>query len=254
MTRFINHVNEKHALKLSSYDDLYGWSIRNIPDFWAIMWEFGQIIASRKYDKVVDDLTEFPGANWFSGARLNFAENQLRYKDDHIAIVFKGEIRRSVSMTYSELYISVARLANSLRQIGVQSGDRVAAYMPNLTETAIAMLATAAIGGVWCSCATDLGAQAALDRLGQIQPKVLFTVDGYYYRGKYFSCLDKAAQVTRGIRSLEKVILVRYTGEETNISHIPQSIYYDEFLTKEKSLEIRFEQMPFDHPVFIMFS
>ena len=254
MTRFISFVNEKHGLKIDSYDELYKWSIEKIPDFWAAMWEFVPIKASRMYDEVVDDLTKFPGVRWFGGARLNFAENLLRYRDDHTAFIFKGETQKSARMTYAELYNSVARLAKSLRDTGVKPGDRVAAYMPNLMETAIAMLAATSIGAVWASCATDLGAQATLDRLGQIEPKVLFTVDGYYYKAKTFNSLTNAEEVARGIPSLKKVVVVRYTEAESDISHIPNAVYYDQFLAKEKQPEIHFEQLPFDHPVVIMFS
>ena len=157
-------------------------------------------------------------------------------------------------MTYTELYDSVARLAKSLRQIGVKPGDRVAAYMPNLMETAIAMLAATSIGAVWSSCATDLGQQAVLDRFGQIEPRVLFTVDGYFYKGKPFDSLANAAEVAKGIPSLEKVIVVRYTEQETDISHIPNAVYYHQFVTTEEHPEIQFEQLPFDHPAVIMFS
>ena len=190
MTRFITFVNRKHGLKLDGYDDLYRWSVEDIPGFWAAMWEFAPIVFSRKYDEVVDDLQKFPGAKWFGGARLNFAENLLRFRDDRLAFIFRVEDRKSARMTYAELRSAVARLAKSLRDMGLHPGDRVAAYMPNLMETAIAMLATTSIGAVWSSCATDLGAGATLDRLGQIGPKVLFTVDGYYYKGKAFSSLD----------------------------------------------------------------
>ena len=254
MTRFIEFVNEKYGLTMASYDELYDWSIREIPDFWASFWEFVPVIASRQYQEVVDDLSRFPGAEWFGGARLNFAENLLRYRDDHIAFIFKGENRKSARMTYAELYDSVARLAKSLGEIGVKPGDRVVAYMPNLMETAIAMLAAASIGAVWSSCATDLGAQATLDRLGQIEPKVLFTVDGYFYKGRPFDSLANAGEIARGIPSLKKVIVVRYTGGESDISHIPNAVYYDQFMSSERHPDIRFEQLPFAHPLFIMFS
>jgi len=254
MTRFISFVNDKYALNLDSYDELYGWSIEKITDFWEAMWEFAPIKASCRYDEVVDNLANFPGAKWFGGARLNFAENLLRYRDDHTAFIFKGETQKSDSMSYAELYNSVACLVKSLRKIGVKPGDRVAAYMPNLIETAIAMLAATSIGAVWSSCATDLGAQAALDRLGQIEPRVLFTVDGYFYKEKAFSSLANASEIVQGIPSLEKVIVVRYTGEKTDISHIHNAVYYDQFIAKEEQPEIQFEQLPFDHPVFIMFS
>jgi acetoacetyl-CoA synthetase len=222
--------------------------------FWESMWEFAQIKASRKYDEVVDDLSRFPGAKWFGGARLNFAENLLKYRDDHIAFIFRGETQKSAKMTYAELYNSVARLTKSLREIGVKPGDRVVAYMPNLIETAIAMLAATSIGAVWSSCATDLGAQATLERLDQIEPKVLFTVDGYFYKGRPFDSLANASEIARGIPSLEKVIVVRYTGGKSDISHVPNSVYYDRFISNEKHPDIRFEQLPFAHPVFIMFS
>ena len=253
MTRFISFVNDKYALKIDSYDELYDWSIKKIPDFWAAMWEFAPIKASRGYDEVIDNLAKFPGAKWFGGARLNFAENLLRYRDDHTAFIFKGETQKSASMSYAELYNSVARLAKSLRKIGVKPGDRVVAYMPNLIETAIAMLAATSIGAVWSSCATDLGAQAALDRLGQIETRVLFTVDGYFYKEKTFSSLANASEIVQGIPSLEKVIVVRYTGEKSDISYIHNAVYYDQFIAKEEQPEIQFEQLPFDHPVFIMF-
>jgi acetoacetyl-CoA synthetase len=254
MTQFINSVNEKYALKIDSYDELYDWSINQIPDFWAAVWEFTRIKASRKYDEVVDDLTRFPGAQWFNGAKLNFAENLLRYRDEHTAFIFKGETQKSARMTYAELYHSVARLAKSLRELGVKPGDRVAGYMPNLIETAIAMLASTSIGAIWSSCATDLGPQAVLDRFRQIEPKVLFTVDGYFYKGKVFNSLANVNEIVSGIPSLEEVIVVRYIGEKTDNITISNSIDYDQCLANESTLDIQFEQLPFDHPVFIMFS
>lgn len=253
-TRFIDLVNKKHGLEINSYAQLYNWSTENIPNFWAAMWKFGGIKASRGYDKVIDDLSKFPGARWFIGARLNFAENLLRYGDDHVAFIFKGETQKSARMTYAEVYNDVARLAKSLREIGIAPGDRVCAYMPNLIETAIAMLAATSIGATWASCGAELGTQAALDRLGQIEPKVLFTVDGYFYKGKTFNTLLKAKKIARGIPSLEKVIVASYVEAKPDISNIPNSVHYDDFLSPEKQPEIQFEKLPFDHPVFIMFS
>ena len=194
ITCFIGLVNEKYGLDIDSYTQLWDWSVENIPDFWATMWEFGEIQASRGYDEVVDDAasshdvaaasltSKFPGAKWFGGARLNFAENLLRHRDDQVAFIFRGETQKSATMTYAELYDTVARLAKSLREIGVVPGDRVVGYMPNLMETAIAMLAATSVGATWASCATDIGSQAALDRLGQVKPRVLFTADGTFIR------------------------------------------------------------------------
>ena len=254
ITRFIEFVNKKYSLKINSYAQLYDWSVENIPDFWAAMWEFGEVIASRGYDKVVDDLSKFPGAKWFVGARLNFAENLLRYRDNHTAFIFRGENRKSARITYAELYAQVGRLANSLRKMGIRPGDRVVAYMPNLMETAIAMLAATSIGATWASCGAELGAPAALDRLGQIEPKVLFTADGYWYKGKTFNTLPKAEKVAKEIPSLEKVVVVSYVQEKPDISSIPNAVYYRDFLSPEEQTEIKFEQLPPDHPLYIMFS
>ncbi len=254
ITRFIGVVNEEYGLEIDSYTQLWNWSIENIPDFWATMWEFGEIKASRGYDEVVNDLSKFPGAKWFSGARLNFAENLLRYRDDQIAFIFRGETWKSATMTYAELYDTVARLAKSLRDIGVAPGDRVVGYMPNLMETAIAMLAATSLGATWASCATDIGPRAALDRLGQVEPKVLFAADGYFYKGKLFDTLENTAEVAKGIPSLEKVIVVSYATANPDISPIPNAVHYEDFLTKETQPTIQFEQLPFDHPLYIMFS
>ena len=254
ITRFIGVVNEEYGLEIDSYTQLWNWSIENIPDFWATMWEFGEIKASRGYDEVVNDLIKFPGAKWFSGARLNFAENLLRYRDDQIAFIFRGETWKSATMTYAELYDTVARLAKSLRDIGVAPGDRVVGYMPNLMETAIAMLAATSLGATWASCATDIGPRAALDRLGQVEPKVLFAADGYFYKGKLFDTLENTAEVAKGIPSLEKVIVVSYATANPDISPIPNAVHYEDFLTKETQPTIQFEQLPFDHPLYIMFS
>ncbi|PWB74881.1 MAG: acetoacetate--CoA ligase [Anaerolineales bacterium] len=254
ITRIIDEVNARHRLNLASYSDLYDWSVNQIPDFWAEVWDFADIKASKHYDKVVEDPSKFPGAKWFPGAKLNFAENLLRYRDDQIAFIFKGETQTSKRMTYAELYDSVARLAKSLKESGVGVGDRVVGYMPNLIETVIAMLAAASLGATWSSCATDIGPGAAIERLGQVQPKAMITADGYFYKGKRFDTLEHAAEVARGIPSLQKVIVVSYTREKPDISQIPNAVHYDEFLAKEGNLEIRYEQLPFDHPQYIMFS
>ena len=254
MTRFIEFVNRKHGKKFKTYDDLYQWSIDSIPDFWAAVWDFCEIKASKKYDQVVDDLKKFPGASWFVGAKLNFAENLLRYRDDRLAFIFRGETKKSAKMTYVELYSRVARLAASLREVGIRPGDRVAGYMPNLMETAIAMLAATSIGAVWSSCATDIGALAALDRLGQIEPKVLFSVDGYFYKEKPFNTLGNAAEVAKAIPSLKKVVITSYVGEKQDIKNIPNAVHFEDFLAKGKEPALEFEQLPANHPVFIMFS
>jgi acetoacetyl-CoA synthetase len=254
MTRFIQHVNRAHRLRLRTYAQLYEWSISRIPDFWACMWEFAKIRASQPCGAVVSDLAVFPGAEWFPGARLNFAENLLRFRDDRPALIFRGEGLRPVRVTYAQLYSRVARLATSLKELGIRPGDRVVGYMPNLIETAVAMLASASIGAVWSSCATDIGPAAALERLGQLEPRVLITADGYYYKGKVFETLESAAAVARGMASLERVIVVSYIRHRPDIDGVPKATHWGDFVARSEPTELEFEQLPFDHPLFIMFS
>jgi len=254
MTKFIEFVNKRFNMQLTGYFDLYDWSVENIPDFWASVWDFVSIKASKKYEKVVDDLNKFPGTKWFPGAELNFAENLLRYRDNEVAFVFKCETKPSVSITYGELYKTVGRLAGSLRGQGVKKGDRVVGYMPNMTETAIAMLATTSIGAIWASCGSELGMQAVIDRFSQIEPKVLFTVDGYLYKNKPFHMLADVKEVVEAVPSIEKVVVVSYVNERPDISNIPKAVLYKDFLAAGKGDDIVFEQVPFDHPVYIMFS
>lgn len=254
ITRYIDFVNKHYRKNFRAYQELYHWSVSQIPDFWASVWDFVDIKASKKYETVVDDAYKMPGIRWFTGARLNFAENLLRYRDRHTAFIFKGETQISKRMSYADLYDTVARLAKSLRDIGLQPGDRVAAYMPNMIETAVAMLASTSIGATWSSCATDIGPQAAIDRIGQIEPKILFTVDGYYYKGKRFQTVDNAAEIVKAIPSIEKVIVAQYEGQKDDISPIPNSVHWNDFLTQGRTPELKFEQLPSDHPVYIMFS
>ncbi len=254
ITQFISFVNREYDLEIDSYNQLYEWSVEKTPDFWEAMWEFVRIRASRRYDVVVDDLGRFPGARWFVGAKLNFAENLLRYRDEHVAFIFRGEHEKSARMTYAELYDSVASLAEPLREVGVTPGDRVAAYMPNLIETAIAMLAATSVGAVWSSCGTELGPGAVVDRLGQIEPKVLFTVDRYPYKGRIFDVLPRLEKIAKGIPSLEKIVVVPYMEEKPDVKRIPNSVLCSDFISHGKPREIQFEQLPSNHPVYTMFS
>jgi len=254
ITKFIDYVNREYGQKFSSYDELYDWSISKIPDFWAAVWDFADIKASKGYDAVVDDPGKMPGAKWFIGARLNFAENLLRYRDDQVALIFKGEGQESVKMTYAQLYDQVARLAKSLRAQGVMVGDRVAGFMPNMIETVVAMLAATSIGATWSSCSPDFGIKGVLDRFGQIKPKVLFTANGYFYNGKAFDSSERVAGILKDLPSIRKVVVVSYTEKRANIDHIPNSIHYQDFLSKEAGLQIQFEQLPSDHPLYIMFT
>ena len=254
MYRFMNFVNSKFDQNFSEYDHLYRWSITHIPDFWAATWEFVKIKSTKPYDQVIDDVTKMPGAKWFSGSRLNFAENLLRYRDQQTALVFRGEDQVTRKMSYEVLYDETARLARSLRLAGVQAGDRVAGFMPNMPETIIAMLAAASIGAAWSSCSPDFGIKGVLDRFGQIKPKVLFTADGYFFKGNRFDSLEKISKIIKEIPSVEKVVVVPYTQERPKIAGLTNAVHYKDFQSSESDLNIDFAQLPFDHPLYIMYS
>ena len=254
MYRFMNAVNSRFGLRLEKYDSLYQWSVENIPDFWAAMWDFAQVIASEPYTAVVDDPKKMPGAGWFPGARLNFAENLLRYRDHQIALIFKGEGQEAVRITYAELYDETARVAKALKKAGVQKGDRVVGFMPNRPETIIAMLATTSMGAVWSSCSPDFGIKGVLDRFGQIRPKVLFTADGYFFKGTPIDSLERIATIINDISSVEKVIVVPYVENEPDTGSVPHAILYKDFRSPDSDLNIEFEPLPFDHPLYIMYS
>jgi acetoacetyl-CoA synthetase len=254
MYRFMNVINGKYNQDFKEFAPLYDWSVENIPEFWATMWEFADVIASQPYDQVIDDVSKMPGARWFSGARLNFAENLLRYRDDRAALIFKGEDRESIKMTYADLYDEVACLAKALKESGVVSGDRVVGFMPNMPATIVAMLAATSIGATWSSCSPDFGLKGVLDRFGQIKPKVLFTANGYSFKGKKIDSLDRIADILKELPSIEKVVVAPYTDQDPDISNVPNAVHYNDFKSAQSNLDIEFEQLPFDHPLYIMYS
>ncbi len=254
MNRFMAFVNQKYGKDFLGYDPLYQWSVQEIPDFWAAIWEFVGIKASQPYNQIIDDVNKMPGANWFSGARLNFAENLLRFRDEQPAIVFQGEGQEIVNISYAGLYDSVARLAFSLREMGVQAGDRVVGFMPNMPQSIIAMLAATSIGALWSSCSPDFGIKGVLDRFGQIKPKVLFTANGYFFKGKKLDSLERISGVLEQLESVEKVVVVPYTEDRPDISRISNGVHYEDFISSREGLDIIFEQLPFSHPLYIMYS
>lgn len=254
MTHFKAYVNQRYRLNLRDYHELYQWSIDYIPDFWLALWDFTEIIHSLPYTQVVDDPKKMPGAKWFSGARLNFAENLLRYRDNHTAVLFKGEGQPTRSITYLELYHAVKKLAASLRQAGVKRGDRIAGFMPNMPETIIVMLAAASIGAIWSASSPDFGNKGVIDRFSQIEPKILFSANGYLYNGKIYNSLEKLKGILQYLPSVEKVAIVPYTQDRPDISCVPKSVYYQDFVSEGTVSEPTFEQLPFDHPLCIMYS
>jgi acetoacetyl-CoA synthetase len=252
--RFMNVVNNKYNQKFTEYTQLYEWSIENIPDFWATFCDFVDIFYSKPYSRVVDDLTKMPGARWFQNARLNFAENLLRNRNDEIALIFRGEDQYSRKISYVDLYDNVARLSKSLKELGVQAGDRVVGFMPNMPESIIAMLAATSLGAVWSSCSPDFGIKGVLDRFGQIKPKVLFTANGYMFKGNKIDSLERISNILVELPSIEKVVIVPYTEQKPDITKVPKAVHYQDFRSSEKGLEIEFKQLPFEHPLYIMYS
>jgi acetoacetyl-CoA synthetase len=254
LTGFINLVNERYKQGLNTYSDLQKWSVHNLSDFWALMWEFGEVRASVNYENVATNLDDMLGVKWFPGARLNFAENLLRYRDDRTALTFRGEGQEAVRLTYAQLYDKVAHLAEALRQSGVKVGDRIAGFMPNMIETVIAMLATTSLGAIWSSCSPDFGVKGILDRFQQIEPKILFTANAYLYNGKVYDSLERISSVINEIPSIEKVVVVPYTEISPAIDNIKNSILFNDFLSLRAESEIQFVQLPFDHPIYIVYS
>ncbi|MDP7483919.1 MAG: acetoacetate--CoA ligase [Candidatus Marinimicrobia bacterium] len=253
MNQFRLFANKKYGMELDNYRDLYNWSVNEITCFWEAVWSFGKPVISKDYQQVVDDDSKMPGAKWFSGARLNFAENLLRRRDNHTAILSRGEGKDDRKISYNELYSEVEKMAAALREAGVEQNDRVAGFLPNIPEAVVAMLGAASLGAVWSSSSPDFGIKGVLDRFRQIEPKVLFAADGYQYNGKRINSLDKLKEILTELPSVEKVVVIPFESENLDLSGINKGVLYGEFLpAKAPSLE--FAQLPFDHPLYIMYS
>ena len=253
MDAFRKQINARYNLSLNDYHELHQWSVTHITDFWKAIWGFMSIEFSSDYTQVVDDETKMPGAKWFEGAQFNFAENLLRIRSDKPAIQFKGEGQPVRTLSYIELFSEVENLASALRKMGVQKGDRVVGFMPNMPETIIAMLATTSIGAIWSSSSPDFGIKGVLDRFTQIEPKVLFAADGYFYNGKPFDSLQKLKSILLQLSTIERVVITPYTKPNPNISSVNNGIIWNEFIDESPNT-LEFEQLPFDHPLYIMYS
>jgi acetoacetyl-CoA synthetase len=238
------------SLGFDSYEDLWRWSIDDLEGFWAAVWDHLGVIASSPYDRVMGE-PRMPGTEWFPGARLNFAENLLRRRGDDVALIGAGEGREDEHVTFDDLRARVARAQAGLRRLGVVEGDRVAAVMPNCVETVVLMLATTALGGVWSSSSPDFGPMGIIDRFGQIRPRVLCTVDGYRYHGRAHPTADTIGRVLDTVE-VEHVVLVDFAGLGTELDH-PSVVAYDDLLAHD-AIEPDFVQVPFDHPLYVMYS
>jgi acetoacetyl-CoA synthetase len=256
ITAFIELVNDRHKAKLDSYEDLWHWSVANLEAFWAAVWEFGGVIAQDRGERVLADADKMPGARFFPDAKLNFAENLLRpdVKDADDAIVFRGEDKVKRRLTHRELRDTVSRLQQALAKAGVKEGDRVACFMPNMPETVMAMLATASLGATFTSCSPDFGVQGVLDRFGQVEPTVLFACDGYYYNGKKVETLERIAEVVKQLPTVKQVVIVPYISEAPKAELVPRALRLEDFLSPFTAKPLEFRQMPFNHPLYILYS
>ncbi|MGI9498935.1 MAG: acetoacetate--CoA ligase [Geminicoccaceae bacterium] len=253
LTAFMRFLSDETAAAPSSFEALRVWSVEHPEGFWAAFWRFAGLEASRPWDGVLTDGDRMPGAVWFEGTRLNFAENMLRNRDDRPAIIAWTEDRHRRSVSFKELYVAVAKLAAALKADGVGVGDRVAAVMPHTIETIVAMLAATSIGAVWSSCSPDFGKQGLLDRFGQIEPKVLITIDGYRYNGKPQDIFSKLQELTAELPTLERIVVVPFLNAEAKPDGLENAVLYADY-TNNAADHVSFEQLPFHHPGFILYS
>ena len=252
MTRFAREAALRWGRNFEDYADLHRWSVEAPEEFWLNVWDWTGVIGAGDTEPVVVDRQQMPGARWFPNTRLNFAQNLLRRQDAALALIFQAEDKVTRSISFAELYAQVARLADGLKQAGVVPGDRVCGFMPNMPETVAAMLASASVGAVWSSCSPDFGVQGVLDRFGQISPKVLFSADGYWYNGKTHDSLEKLREITNGLPSLEHTVVVPLISDKPELSSNPGARLITDFETD--ATQIDFESLPFDHPLYIMYS
>ena len=261
MTAFMKLVNERHGLKIANYSQLHAWSVDRIEDFWIAVWDFCGVVAQSRGNTALADRDKMPGARFFPDAKLNFAENLLRKRDDTDAIVFWGEEKVRRRLSWNELYDTVSRTAQALAAHGVGPGHRVAAFMPNIPETVIAMLATASLGATFTSCSPDFGMQGVVDRFGQVEPTVLFACDGYWYAGKPIDTLPRIAEIVKQLPSVKKVVVISYLHDGINplkkpmeVSEVANGIAFADFIAPFAARDIAFASMPFNTPLYILYS
>ncbi|GEC94077.1 acetoacetyl-coenzyme A synthetase [Zoogloea ramigera] len=254
ITDFARGAERRWGRALPDYPALHGWSVEQPAEFWTSIWDLGEV-RGQMGPVVLENGELMPGARWFPEARLNFAENLLRSRDDSDALVFWGEDRVKNRLSHGDLYRQVAHFAAALLEMGVEPGDRVAAWMPNLPETIVVMLAATSVGAIFSSASPDFGVQGVLDRFGQIEPKALVAVDGYYYNDKIVDCMERLAAITDGLPSVKRVVVVPYVHAHHDISHVHHARMLADFVKPFLGeTEIPFARLPFDHPLYIMYS
>ena len=254
LTRFMALINDRHGLSLDGYDALYDWSIAERADFWTAIWDFCGVVGARGAGPALVNGAAMPGAAFFPEARVNFAENLMRRRGPGDAMVFWSEDRIKRRLSHDQMHDQVSRLAQALAAAGVGPGDRVAAFMPNMPETVVAMLATTALGAVWSSCSPDFGVQGVLDRFGQIAPKVLIAVEGYHYNGRELDVLDKVAAVAAALPTVDQVVIVPHVRLEPDIASIAKAVSLADFTAPFTAAPVTFRPMAFNDPLYIMYS
>ena len=254
VTQFARQVIRKRRLELNSYPEFYRWSVEEPEAFWSDLWDFCGIIASRKGSTVLVDGDKMPGTRWFPEARLNLAENLLRRGDRGDAFVLWDENGFRRRSSYSDLTSDVSRAAQALQALGLRAGDRAAAFIPNIPEAGMLALAALSQGIVWSSCSPDFGVEGVLDRFSQIEPKVLFCADGYRYNGEEHDCLERVRALVEKLPTVRKVVVVPHLDPRVDVSELPKAVTLPEWLRRYQPGTIAFAQLPFDHPVFILFT
>ena len=254
ITQFARQIVRKRRLELNSYPEFYRWTVDNPEEFWSDVWDFCGVIASRRGSSVLVDGDKMPGAHWFPEARLNFAENLMRRGDRGDAFVLWDErgFRRRVS--FADLYSDVSRAVQALQVLGLRAGDRAAAFIPNIPEAGMLALAALSQGIVWSSCSPDFGVDGVVERFGQIEPKVLFCADGYRYNGQEHDTLERVREIVERLPTLRKAVVVPSLDEHVDVSDVPKAVRLDEWLRRYTAGDIAFAQLPFDHPVYILFT
>ena len=253
LAHFMAEQAKRWKRSFADFPDVHRWSVESREEFWRAIWDWGRVIGEPG-NAVLEAGERMPGAKFFPNARLNYAENLLPRRDAADALVFWGEDRVKRRLSWTQLYDQVSRLAQALKAEGIEPGDRVAGFMPNMPETVVAMLATSALGAVWSSCSPDFGVKGVLDRFGQIEPKVLLLAEGYYYGGKAFDCLDKAREISSQLPSLRRIVVVPYTREKVSLDGLARATMWDAYLAPHKAGEIAFHRAGFGQPLYIMFS
>ena len=254
MTAFLQELRQRGQTQLHVYPDLYEWSVTQPAEFWQAVWDFCGVVSSRRSEVVCENFQSMTECRWFTDARLNFAENLLRFSDDRRALVLWNESGFCRSLTFAEVGRQTAQLARTLRSWGITPGDRVAGFLPNIPEAVIAMLAVTSLGAIWSSCSPDFGLQGLTDRFGQIEPKVLFAADSYLYNGSPIDCLGRVSEAVQRIQGIERTVIIPYLQPDPNVSGIPRVTLWSDALDASTGAPPEYAQLPFGHPVYILFS